>query len=381
MLPEEIYLDNASTTRVDPEVLKTYTRLLQEKFVNSESLYDAGVELATTMEQSRAAIARLLHVKKEEVIFTSGASEANSMVIKGIAFAMMKKKKHLITTEIEHSSVMNAIKQLEEVFGFEVTRLKVNDQGMIRLEELEAALRPDTALVSIMMVNNEVGSIMPVAAIAELVKKHSGAFLHMDGVQALGKIDFDLSQIDCATFSAHKIHGLKGSGVCIRKAHVPIVPLINGGQQEFHLRGGTENALVNILFAKTLRLTLERAEKTRAHCNKLRELLWHQLEGLDQIVINSPKNGVCHILNFSCTVLPSEVMMNALNQRGFCVSAQSTCSSRSRTPSYVLLAMGKSEKMALSSIRCSFSAENTEAEVLAFAAACKECIEKYGTEN
>lgn len=376
-----IYLDNASTTPIHPEVLKTYTRLLEEKFVNSESLYDAGTELSRLMEQSRAAIARLLDVKKDEILFTSGASEANSMVVKGIAFACMKEKKHLITTSIEHSSVANAMKQLQDVFGFEVTTLSVNEQGMIDLEELKNALRPDTALVSIMMVNNEVGSIMPIDRIAEIVKKQSRAYLHMDGVQALGKIHFSLKNIDCATFSAHKIHGLKGSGICVRKQHVPLIPLINGGQQEFHLRGGTENALVNIMFAKTLRLALDEMKESINHCQKLRNRLWEALEKIDEIVINSPKDGASHILNFSCRTIPSEVMMNAMNQRGFCVSAQSTCSSKSRTPSEVLMAMGKSEKMALASIRCSFSINNKEEEIDAFVDALKECIKKYGTEN
>lgn len=379
MLPEMIYLDHASTTPVDSEVLKTYIGLLEQKFANSESLYDAGTEIASMMEQSRAVLARLLHVKENEVIFTSGASEANNMVIKGIAFACMKEKRHVITTTIEHSSTMNAFNQLEDVFGFEVTRLPVNEQGIINIEDLRKALRPDTALVSIMMVNNEVGSIMPIADIAEIVKKESHAYLHMDGVQALGKIDFDLKNIDCVTFSAHKINGLKGSGICVRRQHVKMVPLINGGQQEFHQRGGTENALVNIMFAKTLRLTLNKEKQARLHCERLRTILWDELMKLDEIVINSPKNGVCHILNFSCLCIPSEVMMNALNQRGFCVSAQSTCSSKSRTPSHVLLAMGKEKKIALSSIRCSFSMENTEKDIDAFVQAIKECIKKYGT--
>lgn len=381
MQPKMIYLDNASTTSVYPEVLKTYSKLLEEKFVNSESLYDAGVELASILENSRASIARLMHVKKEEVIFTSGASEANSMIIKGIAFANMNSRKHLITTEIEHSSVANAMKQLEDYFGFEVTRLPVDQDGVISLDDLKKALRPDTLLVSIMMVNNEVGSIMPIKEISEIVKKNAGTYLHMDGVQALGKIDIDLSKIDCATFSAHKIHGLKGSGLCIKKQHVPLLPLINGGQQEFHLRGGTENALVNIMFAKTLRLTLENQKKSVEHCAKLKQLMIQELTKIDGIEINSPQEGVCSIVNFSCRQITSEVMMNALNQRGFCVSAQSTCSSKSKAASHVLLAMGKSEKMAISSIRCSFSMENTEDEVLAFVQACKECIEKYGTEN
>lgn len=313
------------------------------------------------------------------MLFTSGASEANNMVIKGIAFACMAYKKHCITTKVEHSSTLNAFKQLEAVFGFDVTYLDVNEEGVIDMEELKKALRPDTALVSIMMVNNEVGSIMPIQEIAEWVKKKSQAYLHMDGVQALGKMELDLSMIDCATFSAHKIHGLKGSGLCIKKRHVPLIPLISGGQQEFHLRGGTANALNNILFAKTLRLTLNHQVAYCTHCKSLKERLWSELEAIDSITINSPKAGVCHILNFSCDVIPSEVMLNALNQNGFCVSAQSTCSSKEKAASPVLLAMSKTEKQALSSIRVSFSLDNTLEEVDLFVLTIKECIKKYGT--
>ncbi len=376
-----IYLDNASTTSVHPEVLSTYTSLLQEQYANSESLYDAGVHINQLMEQSRQAIAKMLNVQKEEVIFTCGASEANNMIIKGVAFSLMGKKKHCITTKIEHSSTLNAFKELEEVFGFEVTYLDVDKHGVILLDQLKKALRSDTALVSIMMVNNEVGSIMPIEQIKEIVKKNSHAVLHMDGVQALTKMDFDLKGIDCISFSAHKINGLKGSGIAVIKQHIDLVPLINGGQQEFHRRGGTSNALVNIVLAKTLRLSLENAKNSQIHCDQLKTYLIDQLESMDQIVLNSTKDSICHIVNFSCKVIPSEVMMNALNQKGYCVTAQSTCSSKSKEPSYVLKAMGVSDQLALSSIRVSFSKENTLAEVNEFCEALKEIIKKYGTKN
>ena len=375
---QKIYLDSASTTPVHADVLTTYIELLKEKFANSESLYDAGVEMATMMEQSRQHTAQLLGVRSEEIIFTSGASEANNMAIKGIAFSQMKKKRHLVTSKIEHSSVLNAFRELEEVFGFEVTYLDTDEQGIIDLKQLESVLRPDTSLVSLMMVNNEIGTIQPIEDIVRIVKATNHIFLHMDGVQALAKITMDLKRIDCVSFSAHKIHGLKGSGILVCKQHVPLVPLISGGQQEFYRRGGTSNALVNIMFAKTLRLALESSKEATCHCLILRKALIEQLANQKGIVLNSPRDGVCHILNFSCLAVPSEVMLNALNQRGFCVSAQSTCSNKSKAPSAVLKAMGKSDVVALSSIRCSFSFDNSFSDIMDFARVIKECIEKYG---
>ncbi len=372
-----VYLDNAATTTADKEVLDTYKGLLVQHFANSDSLYDIGSIVSTMMEKSRKVIAGLLEVNDKEVLFTSGASEANNMAIKGIAFACMQDKKHCITTTIEHSSVKNAFKQLEEVFGFEVTRLSVDEFGLISVEELRSALRKDTALVSIMHVNNEIGVIQPIDEIAEIVKKQSGAYMHVDMVQALGKLRINLKNIDVATFSAHKIHGLKGSGLCIKKNHVPLVPLISGGQQEFMLRGGTENALVNIMFAKTLRLAISRQENVMKHCMMLKQYLISELQKIEQIKLNTPNNSVCHIVNFSTNV-PSEIMMNALNKKGIAVSAQSTCSSKTKNASDVLLALNKSYEEARSSIRCSFSIENTKEDIEYLIENMKECIKKYG---
>jgi len=373
-----VYLDYASTTPVSPEVLKAYKGLLDVWFVNSESLYQEGAQLHQLMEKSRLQTASLLNVRANEIIFTSGASEASSLAIKGVAFRHLEKKGHLITSSVEHSSVTNCFRQLEEL-GFEVSWLSVDSSGKISLEELKKELRPDTILVSVMMVNNEVGAIQPIDDIKTYVKKHSHAFLHVDCVQALGKIPVDLKDIDMASFSAHKIHGLKGSGVLFCRQHVDLMPLICGGQQEFGRRGGTENALVNIMFAKTLRLALESQKKGYEHAKMLNEFCVEELSKMPEIELNSTSDGLPHILNFSCRTMLSEVLMNALNTRGFCISAQSTCHSKSKAPSFVLKAMGYSDQRALSSIRLSFSHETTKEEVLQFIETLKECTEKYGT--
>ena len=369
-----IYFDNASTTDVNPEVLNTYKDLLDKYYANSESLYDEGSEIHRMMEKARGAIAGLLAVQPDEIIFTSGASEANSLAIKGIAFANPDKK-HIVTSSIEHSSVLNACKQLEETFGYEVTYLPVDHNGQISIEDLKKSIREDTALVSLMLVNNEVGSIFPIKEIGEYVKKKSHAVFHVDVTQAVGKIDFSLENIDLASLSAHKIHGLKGSGILVKKKHVDLVPLVNGGEQEFGLRGGTSNACVNMVFAKTLRLALE---KDNSSIKELKEYCLEKLKKIDGISINQPDDAIDEIINFSYERIPSEVMQNALNEKGFMVSARSTCESKAISESYVLKAMGFSSEIASSCIRLSFSNENTKEEIDLLIQSLKEIISQYG---
>ena len=372
-----VYFDSSSTTNVHPEVLKTYETLLETYYVNSESLYDEGSEIHRMMEKARNAIAGLLGVSSQEILFTAGASEANNAAIKGVCFANQEKK-HIITTQIEHSSVLNCCRQLEEHFGYAVTYLPVNEKGVVRVEDVKDALRKDTALVSIMHVNNEVGSINPINDIKEIIKKQSQAYFHVDLTQSFSKVPLDLKDIDLASLSAHKIEGLKGSGLLVKKRHVPFLPLICGGEQEFGLRGGTSNALVNMVLAKTMRLALEEHKTYQAHIQLLKEELLSGLKGIEGIQINSSEEGISEIVNFSYPNIPSEIMQNALNEKGYLVSARSTCESKSHNPSYVLLAMGYNEAIANSCIRISLSKHNTIEEVHGFIDALKEIIASYG---
>ena len=376
-MKRRIYLDSAGTTRPDPDVLKTYISLLETHYANSESLYDEGSEVHRMMEKARSAAAGLLGVSAEEVIFTSGSCESNSMAIKGVCLAD-RKRKHIITTPIEHSSVLNACRQMERLFGYEITWLPVYEDGSVKAEDVRAALRPDTVLVSVMYVNNETGALNPIDEIKTIVRKESHAYFHCDMTQAAGKIPLSFTDIDLASISAHKIHGLKGSGILVKKTYVPMEPLISGGEQEYGLRGGTANAAADMVFAKTLRLALERQDAFAAHTRKLHDRLVKGLSGIDGIMINSPENGLPAVLNFSFERIPSEVMQNELNRRGFMISARSTCEAHSNNPSYVLLAMGYSPRRASCSIRVSLSMENTEEEIDAFVQAVKEMTEHYG---
>ena len=372
-----VYFDSASTSRIHPEVLKSYQSLLEKYYVNSESLYDEGIEIFRMMEKARRAIAGLLGVNSEDILFTSGSSESNTAAIKGVCFAQPGKK-HIVTSCVEHSSILNCCKQMERVFGYKVTYLPVNSDGCVSLDDVKKAVTDETAIVSLMWVNNESGSINPIPEIAEYVKKHTKAYMHTDLTQAIGKVETDLSYVDLASISAHKLEGLKGSGILIKRVHVPFEPLINGGEQEYGLRGGTSNAVVNMVFAKTLRLALENGRKYHDHIAEMRRELINGLLSIEGVEINSPLNGVVSTVNFSYEGIPSEVMQNALNRAGFMVSARSTCASRSDDPSYVLLAMGYSSRRASCCIRVSLTYYNTIDEVHAFVEACREMIRNYG---
>lgn len=372
-----IFFDSASTTPLHPEVLKTYNYILENYYANSDSLYNTGVKINHLLEQSREQIAKMLKVKDDEIIFTSGASESNNMLVKGIAFAYQHKGKHLITSNIEHSSISGAFKQLQEVFGFEVTYVPVDENGKVNPEVLKKALRKDTTLVSIMAVNNESGSVNDLKALSKVIKENSNAYFHSDCTQALGKEDIPMNCLDAASFSAHKIYGCKGSGFLYKRANIQIVPIINGGQQEYGLRGGTSNHPCHIVLAKTLRLTLESKQAHYDHVKRLNELMKRELNHMDDIIINSPSDATPYILNFSCTCMTSEILLNALNEREIYVSAKSTCHSKTRSVSAVLLAMGIDEKRASQAIRVSFSHLNNESEVYEFIKNLKEILNDY----
>lgn len=349
---DTIYLDSASTTCVSDEIIQDVNKLLKEYYGNADSIHALGQRVSSLVEASREQIAKYLGVLPHEVLFTSGGTESNVSAIKGIAFSDMSKK-HIITSNIEHSSVDETLTQLEEVFGYEIERLPVNSAGIVEVEKLKKALRDDTILVSIMAVNNEIGSVFPISEYAQTIKKYSDAYFHVDGVQAFIKEDISLKQVDAFSISAHKINGLKGSGVLVKKSNVPFVPLMSGGQQESGLRGGTLNTIAAIVFAKTIRLAKTNHQNNYEKIKKMQARLISAFEDNPRIKINSPKNGTPYIFNMSIKGIKSEIMMNALSRHSIYVSARSTCHSQSNDPSHVLKAIGCSDEEALNSIRVS----------------------------
>lgn len=370
-----IYFDHAATSPLNQQVLETYTKLLSSSFANSESTYDLGTQVSLNLQKARAHCASFFGVKEKDILFTSGASESNNMAIKSIALAYQEKGKHIISTNVEHSSVLGALKQLEELFGFDITYLPVNQQGSITTQQVLDALREDTILVSVMAVNNEVGSINPVNQIAKSLKKHPALF-HVDGVQAVNKIDLNYADFDLCSVSAHKLGGLKGSGILIKKEHLKFEPLISGGAQEFHQRGGTVDALTQIMFYKTLKLNLEQDSQSVKQIN---QYLRQELDQIHQVVIHSPKNASDYILSFSVLGLTSEMMANALAAQQIYVSYRSTCHNRDAVGSIVLKAMGVSDDCLSSVLRLSFSHTNTLSEAKQFIESLKGIIQQYGT--
>lgn len=363
-----IYLDYVSTTPIHDEVNRTYQSLLNDYFANADSLYSLGIQTSRLMEQSRYHVSKLLNVLPQELIFTSGASESNNTAIKGCAFQYQNRGKHIITSTIEHSSVYNTCLQLKDVFGFEVDFISVDSYGQVDLKELESKIRKDTILITIMQVNNEVGTIQPIEKIRKIIdQKNPQTKFHVDMVQALGKIPVDLSIVDYASFSAHKIYGLKGSGLLYKKESASLVPLINGGQQEGHLRGGTSNTATHTMFAKTLRLALENSKEKYDHVMKLNQYVRSELEKEEDIVINTPMHiSSPYIINFSCVGYKPEVILHALEEKEVYVSTKSTCSSHKDDVSKTLKAMHLSDDIAKSAIRISFSHLTTQHEVEEF---------------
>lgn len=360
-----VYLDYVSTTPLNDEVNLMYQSLLNDYFANADSLYSLGLQTGSLMEKSRHLIADMLKVKSTELIFTSGASESNNLAIKGCAFQYQNRGKHILTTAIEHSSVYNTCLQLRDVFGFEVDFISVNSNGQVNLQELEDKIRKDTILVSIMYVNNEVGSINPIAKIKDIIlKKNSKIKFHVDMVQALGKIPIDLSIVDLASFSAHKIYGLKGSGLLYKNEATVLIPLICGGQQENNLRGGTSNTATHTMFAKTLRMVLENQQEKYQYVLSLNNYVRAELAKETDIVINTPiEDSSPYILNFSCLGYKPEVILHALESHECYVSTKSTCSSHKNDVSKTLAAMHLNDDIAKSAIRISFSHLTTQEEI------------------
>ena len=356
-----IYFDNAATTIVDKEVLKSFNEINTRFFANPASSHKLGQETFNLENIARRNIAKIFASKEEEIIFTSGATESNNLAIKGCAFRYQNRGKHIITTKVEHPSVLNAFRQLED-FGFSVTYLDVDKDGKVSFEELKEAIRDDTILVSIMSVNNEVGTINDIEGIAKYLKTFPKIVFHTDATQAIGKIDIDYKNVDLVSLSAHKLHGFKGSGALIKRANIDLLPIASGGGQEFSYRSGTNNFPYEICLAKTLRIAYEKQKENYEKVKKLNDRLREELNKMPGVKINSPLDASPYILNFS-TVKKASVVAEGLSLKEIYVSTKSACSSKKIPTSYVLQAMGRDEFDSANAIRVSFSNENTLEEI------------------
>lgn len=358
-----IYFDNSATTKPHTSVVKTYEQVAEKYFANPSSLHMLGAEAENLFIRARKQIADLLQVSDGEIIFTSGGTEGNNLAIKGIAFQHHQRGKHIITSQIEHASVFEACKSLESL-GFEVTYLPVNEKGLIDVEDVERAIRPDTILVSIMHVNNELGSIQPIEEIGKMLQKYPKLYFHVDDVQGFGKVPLSIREygIDLCTYSGHKIHGLKGTGVLYVNDRVRLYPLFHGGGQEAGRRSGTENLPGSIALAKSFRLAKAEQSQLKDLTN-LRRYFYGQLETISSIKINSPKHAAPHIINISVPGIKPEILIHALGEQDIFISTKSACSSRDDDENRVLLACGHPEERSSSALRISLNYHNTKEEV------------------
>lgn len=353
-----IYLDNSATTKPYPEVLQVHQQVSERFFGNPSSLHQLGIDASRLLSETRKQILHYTGFTQYEIIFTSGATEANNIAIKGAALAKMNRGRHIVTTAIEHPSVIESFEQLKTLFGFDISYIQVNEHGRADMTHLKEVLRPDTVLVSLMHVNNETGVIQPIEEAASIIRTYAKeAIFHVDGVQGIGKVPLPKEMdIDLLTMSGHKIHGLKGTGALFLKKEIILAPFITGGEQELGLRSGTENPAGAVSLAKAIKQSFEYLNKHHDEMIALKTELEQQLGKIEGVVINTPlTHSAPHIVNFSVPGIQIEVLLHMLEKEGIYVSTTSACSAKKKEPSRVLLAMGKSEEAAKSSMRISLT--------------------------
>lgn len=372
----ELYLDSAATTNIDEEVLGDYVKLLSTSFGSTGSLHQLGQQSLALENASKDKIARLLKVKPSEIYFNSGATEGNNYAIKGVALNYRKRGNTIITSKVEHPSVYECVKQLEKDYGFNCIYLDVNDKGVVDINQLKQVMTDDVILVSIMYVNHEVGSIMPIKEISNLLKKYPKAIFHSDITQALGKTMVDVSLLDIATMSAHKIHGIKGSGFIYKKDKVSFYPLISGHNAYNALRAGTSNWPSNVVMSKALEKSLIKMKENYLNIKKSQSELIEKLSKIKGIEINtSPNSCIPGIVNFSIIGYNVEVFIRALSLKGIYVSSRSVCSVEQKDQvSSTLFAMKKDINICISSIRVSFDKVLTTDEIDYFVESVKEVM-------
>ena len=361
-----VYADNAATTRLLPAVLEAMTPYLTEEYGNPSSLYGFGQTARQAVDAARETVSECLHCRPEEVFFTSGGSEADNWALKMAAEAMAKQgKKHLISTAFEHHAILHTLEHLKKQ-GFEVTLLPVYEDGIVRVEDVKAALRPDTALVSVMFANNEIGTVQPIAEIGALCRE-AGVLFHTDAVQAVGHIPVDFAgmNIDLLSLSAHKFHGPKGVGALLIRRGIRFGNLIDGGAQEKGRRAGTENTAGIVGLGAALKLACEAMEENGKRVSALRDRL---INGLLSSVERSRLNGdparrLPGNVNLSFEGIEGESLLLMLDFKGICASSGSACTSGSLDPSHVLLAIGLPHAVAHGSLRLTLSEETSDEDV------------------
>ncbi|EMC28794.1 putative aminotransferase [Streptococcus mutans ST6] len=374
-----IYFDNSATTLPYPKAIKTYEEVATKIFGNPSSLHQLGSQSSRILQASRQQIAELLGKRTDEVFFTSGGTEGDNWVIKGLAFEKQRYGKHIIVSDIEHPAVKESAKWLQTQ-GFEVDFAPVDKKGFVKVDVLAKLLRPDTILVSIMAVNNEIGSVQPIKAISKLLADKASISFHVDAVQAIGKIatdDYLTDRVDFATFSGHKFHSVRGVGFIYKKAGKKISPLLNGGGQEAGFRSTTENVAGIAAMAKALRIVLDKAKIGQKQLLAMKRILFDSLSHYDDVILFSEMEYFApNILTFGIKGVRGEVLVHAFEKHDIYISTTSACSSKAGKPAGTLISMGISSKLAQTAVRLSLDENNDMSQVEQFLTIFKQIYEK-----
>jgi cysteine desulfurase len=366
-----IYLDHSATTPLDPRVVEAMMPYLTAKFGNASSVHFFGQEARAAVDRARREVAALIGAKQNEIVFLSGGTEANNLAIRGVCEAAALSGRHIITSTIEHPSVRGTCEALEKL-GWQVTRLPVYDNGIVKIEDIRCALRPDTVLITVMLANNEIGTIQPVKEIAALVREervkgHRQLWLHTDAVQAAGRIHLQVDELGCdlLSLSAHKLYAPKGTGALYVRRGVRLISQNVGGHQERERRAGTENVAGIVAFGAAAKLACGELDQRTAHDRGLRDTFETEVKNLiHDIVMNGDRaRRLPHLSNISFRFVEGEGLLINLDLQGVAVSTGSACSSGTLEPSPVIRALGHNDELARGSIRFSFGQENTEADV------------------
>lgn len=371
MPDRRIYLDHSATTPVDPRVAEVLTRSLTENFGNPSSVHGFGQRARAAVDRARREVAALINARPNEIIFTSGGTEANNLAVRGICEASAAQGRHIVTSAIEHPSVRGVCSALEQR-GWKVTRLPVYENGIVRVEDVREAVRPDTVLVTIMLANNEIGTIQPISEIGELIRERRAngqkhLYLHTDAVQAAGRMALNVEELGCdlLTMSAHKLYAPKGAGALYVRRGVRLVGQNIGGHQERERRAGTENVPGIVAFGEAAKLAREELQERVMHDAQLRDKFERKvIAAIPDIVLNGDRDQrLPHLSNISFRYIEGEGLLINLDLQGVAVSTGSACSSGTLEPSPVIRALGVDDEIARGSIRFSFGKDNTDADV------------------
>lgn len=369
-----IYLDYSATTKPDEKVIEVYNKVAREYYANSNSLHSLGIKSKELEEYATNKIAKLLKVKPTEIIYTSGASESNNQALKGICFKYKQRANHIITTKLEHSSITETVKYLTEN-GFVVDYVNILENGEVDLEHLKQLINDNTLLVSICAVDSELGIKQPIEKISHIVKCYPKCYLHVDCTQAIGKINIDLSKVDLASISAHKIYGFKGIGLLYKKENIEIDPLIHGGKSTTIYRSGTPALPLIVSMMKALELIIPKVEENYNKVKILNDLVKDNLIKYSKVHINSTEKSIPYVINFSIKDIKPETFVHALDEKNIYISTKSACS-KANTMSESVYSVTKNKDYASTSLRISLSYLTTEKEIEEFTNSFGECYKK-----